>query len=89
MVAKEVLDREVRPHDATIDVLTDICAQTQKQFKRILEAIDEGGPSSTRACEYAGVGVAYTVSCLYRYKRRCSAESSMESRHSRIPLVCY
>lgn len=34
-VAKEVLGREVRPHEATIDALTDVCVQTQNQFKRI------------------------------------------------------
>lgn len=78
LVAKEVLDREVRPHEATVVVLADVCAQTQKQFKRILEAIDEDGPSSKRARKYAGMGIMYTETCLHKYKRQCSSESSMK-----------
>lgn len=73
-VAKEVLGREVRPHEATIDVLIDVCAQTQKQFTRILEAINKDGSSSTWVLEY--VGIMYTEACLHKYKRQCYSESS-------------
>jgi hypothetical protein len=76
LVAKEVLDRQILPEEATIDVLTNVCSETQKQFKRILEALDQDGPSSKRAKEYASVGVVYTETCLHKYKRQ-SSEVSM------------
>lgn len=71
-VAKETLAREVFPHEATIDVLIDVYTQTQKQFKRNLEAIDTDGPSLKQAREYASVGVMYTATCLRNIQKTMS-----------------
>ncbi|KAG0191417.1 hypothetical protein DFQ28_000240 [Apophysomyces sp. BC1034] len=56
-VAKEALDCEVHLHEATVDMLANVCTQTQKQFKQILKVMDEDGPLSKQAHEYASAGV--------------------------------
>ncbi|KAI8047175.1 uncharacterized protein B0P05DRAFT_566616 [Gilbertella persicaria] len=74
-IAKETVDHEIRIYDATIDVFMNVCNQTKTQFERIIEAINEDGPSSTRAMDYARAGLVYMSTCLYKYQQQSSSTS--------------
>ncbi|KAI7901403.1 uncharacterized protein BX663DRAFT_553206 [Cokeromyces recurvatus] len=74
LVAKEVLDREVRPHEAIIDVLTDVCAQkcksSSKEFWK--QSTKMGHPLRGHTC-------------LHKYKRQCSSSESLMKQPLDLP----
>ncbi|KAL9547418.1 hypothetical protein PS6_007156 [Mucor atramentarius] len=47
-IAKEALDHHLQDHQSTVDSLVDVTKETQKQFKRILEATNENEPNLKR-----------------------------------------
>ena len=49
----------------------------RKQFAKIVNAIDEDGPSSKRARDYSSEGVLYAETCLHKYKGQCISRALM------------
>ncbi|KAI7877672.1 uncharacterized protein EV154DRAFT_486298 [Mucor mucedo] len=74
-IAKQPVDQEIRLHDATIDVLKDVCTQIKTPFERIIEAMNEDGSSSKHAIDYARAGLVYMDTCLYKYQQQSSSTS--------------
>ncbi|KAI9262313.1 hypothetical protein BDA99DRAFT_438716, partial [Phascolomyces articulosus] len=67
-IAKNVLKNEIRKEEETVDVLVDVCRETQQQLKRIMDVLeDDEKPRSKLACRYANAGVTYSSVCLQKY----------------------
>ncbi|KAL7321355.1 hypothetical protein PS15m_001131 [Mucor circinelloides] len=84
-IAKEALDHHLQDHQSTVDSLVDVTKETQKQFKRILEATNENEPNLKRVRNLASAGVLYTETCLHKYRRQYNTDSDEMPTPSDLP----
>ncbi|ORX59655.1 hypothetical protein DM01DRAFT_1333120 [Hesseltinella vesiculosa] len=68
-IAKEVLKNEIQEHETTIDALIETNTETNRQFKRILQVLEEDGDQK-RIKKLATAGDLYTTACLYKYQQQ-------------------
>lgn len=67
-IAQHALVNNIQKEDKAVDVLVDVCRETNKQFKRIqdvLASVDDTYAQTAR--EYANAGMVYTEACLHQY----------------------
>ncbi|KAI9365898.1 hypothetical protein BD770DRAFT_377499 [Pilaira anomala] len=76
-IAKEALEHQIQNHEATVDTLLEVATETQKQFKRIIEAANEGEPSLKKIRSLARAGVLYTEACLHKYQQQSCDDSDV------------
>ena len=87
-VAKYALDHGIKTRTATtVDVLVDVASQTQKQFKRIIEATNDDKPDLKKIRTLSTDGGLYTQTCLYNDQQDTNETSTM-SRPLDIPTQC-
>ncbi|KAG2203777.1 hypothetical protein INT47_012710 [Mucor saturninus] len=70
-VAKQIFQNDITLEERTIDVLLNVCEQTQKQFYKIKEAleIENLEELKKRTREYAEDGYMYLETCKTKYRR--------------------
>lgn len=60
-VAKEALDHYIKDHESTVNTLLDISTETDKQFKRVLEAANESEAGLNKARSIANELICTTI----------------------------
>lgn len=70
-IAKQIFENDVTLEERTIDVLLNVCEQTQKQFYKIKEALEIENLEELRkrTREYAADGYMYLETCKTKYRR--------------------
>ncbi|CEG66731.1 hypothetical protein RMATCC62417_03259 [Rhizopus microsporus] len=70
-IAKHIFENDITLEERTVDVLLNVCEQTQKQFYKIKEAleIENMEELKKRTREYAEDGYMYLETCKTKYRR--------------------
>lgn len=77
IIAKQIFENEVTLEERTIDVLLNVCVQTQKQFHKLKEALEIENLEELkkkRTREYAEDGYTYLETCKKKHRRTSLSE---------------
>ncbi|KAG2218849.1 hypothetical protein INT45_011273 [Circinella minor] len=86
-ISKKALDNKISTVEKTMDILLDVCNNTEQQFKRIIDAVEQDGPDTKRIKLYALDGARYASSCTSKYSLQGSCSSTMPEPMSLPPNV--
>ncbi|KAG2227719.1 hypothetical protein INT45_004761 [Circinella minor] len=78
----EIYDNEIRRQESVGNVYVKVATQTQTQFKRIMEQVDQDGPNMRKKIkELSNEGIIFTETYLYK-----SGEQEQESISTSPPI---